>query len=633
MPTSSSARPPSNDAPRAHALGAAPSRQRGVALILVLMLAVTASTFVVLTALNNRSSRATAQRVATVEALGQARRALLGYAVSYADGSHSLEKGPGRLPCPDLADGSVQGVAESVGDCRAASDRETGRLPFRTLGLATLTDGSGAPLWYAVSENFRSMATGIVNSETAGSFSVDDTDDVVAVIIAPGPPLNGQLRNSGSAYTAAAWLESDNASIGDNRFTRDVEADSNDTMMIITRSELMVEVEKVVTKEVDRALSNYRRDPDGDDDPAGADPDCTASVPQCDDGLPWLAPRGASNFVAVVDEGTTALARLPLLELGKTYNAEFTALWSLATSGAVIFSGAEPPAESCLRNTACTQNVNDKPAVGAPTPTPVTFPAAVFGAPSAPWNQGTCMLDRNKDAAYALNFTCTASYSYTVPGRSLRRVYQIDVGGNTRLVAPTLTARRTLEVRAAGTAAWPAGTLARITISDLEGTKIIGAGKLEFTTLGSADLIEVAQIPFDLEVWTELTPLDRQLSPGALPPWLFADKWHESLLLRYAPSDAPGHSGENCQTSATCLTLRMSHPGDAVDTDVAGIRGIVVAPGPPLAAIVAPATPAQTRPSANLADYLEGENKSDASTYQRHEPSSSFNDQVLPLSP
>ena len=628
MPTSSRrGRPPPNDARRAYALVAAPSRQRGVALILVLMLAVTASCFVVLTALNNRTSRETSQRVATVEALGQARSALIGYAVGYADGSPSRarEKGPGRLPCPDLAGGSPQGSAESVGDCRAASDRESGLLPFRALGLAALTDGSGAPLWYAVSENFRSMATGILNSETPGSFTVDDTDDVVAVIVAPGPPLTGQLRNSASAYTVAAWLEGENASLGDNRFTRDIQADSNDTMMIITRGELMVEVEKMVIKEVERALYNYRHDPDGDDSPAAADPDCPSTLPQCDDGLPWLAPRAATNFAAVVGEGTTALARLPLHELGKTFDVEFTAQWSLASTGAVIFSGAEPPAESCLRHSACTQNINDKPAVGPPTPTPVSFPAAVFGAPSAPWNQGRCTLERNKDAARALNLTCTTGYSYAVAGRSLRRVYQFEVGGNTHLVAPTLTARRTLEVRAAGSAAWPAGTLARITISDLEGTTIIGTGKLEFSTLAAADLIEVSQIPFDLEVWTEPAPLDRHLSPGALPPWLFADKWHESLLIRYALSDAPAHSGESCQTSGTCLSLRMRHPGDAVATDVSGVRGIVVAPGPPLSS--------QSRPSANLTDYLEGDNNSATTTYERREPSSSFNDQVLPLSP
>ena len=603
-----------------------------MALILVLMLAVTASTFVVLTALNNRTSRETSQRIATTEALGQARRALIGYAVSYADGSRSSEKGPGRLPCPDLADGAEQGIAESTGDCRAASDRETGLLPFRALGLTALTDGNGASLWYAVSENFRSMASGVLNSETPGSFSIDDTDDVVAVIVAPGPPLTGQVRNSASAYSVAAWLEGENASLGDNRFTRDIQADSNDTVMIITRGELMVEVEKMVIKEVDRALYNYRHDPDADDNPGGADPDCASTVPQCDDGLPWLAPRGAATFAGVVGEGTSALARLPLLELGKTFNADFTAQWTLASTGAVIFSGAEPPAESCLRLSACTQNINDKPAVGPPTPTPVTFPAAVFGASSAPWSQGTCMVERNTNAAYALNLTCTTSYSYTVSGRNLRRVYQFDVGGNTQLVAPTLTARRTVEVRAAGTAAWPAGTLARITISDLEGSTVIGGGELEFTTLAAADSIEVSLIPFDLEVWTALTPdrrrhtpVDRHLSPGALPSWLFADKWHESLLFRYALSDAPGHSGESCQTSGTCLSLRMSHPGDEVATEVSGVSGIVVTPGPPLSS--------QSRPSANLTDYLEGENNSATSTFERREPSSSFNDQILPLSP
>jgi len=621
-----------NETPRPRAVSRRPSRQRGVALILVLMLAVTASSFVILSALNNRASRETAQRMSTAEALGQARRALIGYAVSYANGSHGLEKGPGRLPCPDLLGGSLQGVAESVGDCRAAADRETGLLPFRTLGLTALTDGSGAPLWFAVSENFRSMASGVLNSETAGDFSVDDVDDVVAVIIAPGSPRVGQTRNSASAYTASAWLEGENASLGDNHFTRNIEAANNDTVMIITRGELMAEVQKVVAKEVDKALASYRHDPDDDDDAAGADPDCASTDPQCDDGLPWLATRTASSFAAVVGEGTTRLARLPLVELDTAFNAEFTAVWSLTSTGTVKLGGSEPPDENCLRHNTCTQNVSH--GGGAPTSTPVSFPTPVQGTPTAPWSQGTCILNRNKDAAFALNMSCATSYSYTVPGRSLRRVYRLDLGGNTRLVASAPGARRTAEVRVLGSAMWPGGVPGRISITDLEGTKIIGGGYLEFTTLGGSDFIALLNVPFDLEVWTSLTPVDRHLSPGALPPWLFADRWHESVLLRYTPSESPGYSGASCQAAGNCLTLRMRRPGDALATDVHGVRGIVVLPGPPLAAMAAPPTAAQTRPSTDLTDYVEGLNSSTTtSVYERRDPSSSFNDQIQPLSP
>ncbi len=617
----------SHEARLARTLSMTQTRQRGVALILVLMLAVTASSFVILSALNNRTSRETAQRIATAEALGQARRALLGYALGYADGVHSPDKGPGRLPCPDLPGGEDSGVAEGVGNnCRATNDKETGLLPFRTLGLTALTDGSGAPLWYAVADNFRSTNNGVVNSETAGDFTVDAVNDVVAVIIAPGAPLVGQARTSATAYTAAAWLEGENASRGDNRFTRNMGVANNDTVMIITRAELMHEVAKVVNREVELALASYRADPDGDDDAAGVDPDCAALETDCDDGMPWLAPRSAVSHAGVVGEGRTQLARLPFIQLDTEFDASFTAIWSLSGTGTALFSGTEAPAENCLRNNFCTQLINDKPVAGPPGATLVTFPSPTQGTAAAPWSQGQCRLLRAAPPALTLSVSCTTSYSYSVPGRNLRRVYQLDIGGNTRLVPPSAGARRRVEVRA--TTSWPAGTLGRITISDFEGSKMLGAARLEFTSFVGGNSLTLTNVPFDLEVWTPKppAPVDRRLSPGALPPWLLADQWLTNVLVRYAPSEAPGFTGSRCPSAATCVRLNVQRRGDAIATEVNGLRGVVITPGPPLAT--------QSRPSAALGDYFEGLNNSAVTNiYQRRDPSDTFNDQVLPLSP
>jgi hypothetical protein len=631
MPTSNG-QPRRLEACRTQAVRRTPGRQRGVALIMLLMLVVTASAFVMLSALNNRASRETAQRLVTAEALGQARRALIGYAVGYADGVHTPDKGPGRLPCPDLLGGSDQGVAESTGDCRAASDRETGLLPYRTLGLTTLADGSGAPLWYAVSENFRSMVTTPVNSDAAGAFSVDGIDDVAAVIIAPGAALSGQARGSANAYTAGAWLEGDNATLGDNRYTRLASAANNDTVMVITRGELMAEVTKVVAREVGLALGNYYNDPDGDDDAvSGADPECAPTDPACDNAMPWLAPRTSGFNVAVVGEGRSALARLPLMQLNKDFDASFSALWSLDGTGSVQFTGSEPPSETCLRHNFCTQMINDKPVSGPPTPTPVTFPAPLLGTAAPPWAQGRCVLGRDKNAAYALNLSCTTQYAYSVPGRSLRRVWQLDLGGNTRVLPPGAGARRSVEVRALGS--WPAGTLGRVTVADYEGSTLLGAGRLEFTNFVGGNLLVLTGVPFDLELWTATPVVDRHLSPGALPPWLFADLWLDTVLVRYAASEAPGYSGPSCQAAGNCLRLTVTRAGETTSSTVNDLRGVVVTAGPPLPAVASPATPAQVRPSADLKDYLEGVNKIDGNTYERRDASSTFNDQVLPLAP
>ncbi len=479
------------------------------------------------------------------------------------------------------------------------------------------------------------MADGALNSASAGTLAVDANDDVVAVIIAPGAQLPGQLRSNGSTYTPAAWLEGENTSAGDNRFTRIVSGAANDTVMTITRAELMREVEKVVNKEVANALVSYHHDPDGDDNAAGADPDCAPDAPDCDDGLPWLAPRTASTVAGVVGYGVDALARVPLTELGKPFNAEFAAVWSVVSTGTFKASGDEPPEVACLRNNGCTQDFAFVPPNAGSGFTTTAFSGPVLGMPNPPWMQGACTLSRDPKASppFRLNLSCTTSYDFTASGRSLRRVYLFEFHGSTTLVAPSATARRTVVVRAFGS--WTAGTTGSITITDFENGKAIGTGELNFSSLGPTDSMVLLNVPFDLEVPSKGDPADRHLSPGALPRWFLADDWQQSTLVQYAASQAPGYSGLVCRTVAACLTLRVLRPGESVAKIITGVRGIVVSAGPPLPAITSPATPAQTRPSSDLRDYLEGINPmpEPKTLFERRDPSSSFNDQILELAP
>ena len=619
---------------RCRVISLAGRRQRGVVLIVILMVAVTASAFVILRTLNASTARETRQRLSTVEALAEARRALLGYAVSYADGTgeRSAEKGPGRLPCPDRAGGSAQGVAESIADCRAANDHETGLLPYRTLGLTDLRDGTGAPLWYAVAENYRSMADTPLNSATPAAFTLDTNDEVVAVIIAPGAQLPGQLRSSGSGYTAAAWLEGENASLGDNRFSGVNNTAANDAVVSITRAELMTQVQKVVNKEVANALRDYRDDPDGDN-VAGVDPDCGPGAPNCDAGLPWLAPRSAPTSAGVVGTGIDALARLPLLELGQPFNADFVAQWQVLNSGTIEVSGAEEPDAGCLRRNECTQNFQYAPGNSAPGfSTTAVFAGPVLGQASPPWAQGTCTLSRDKTSPYRLNLSCTTSYDFAVSGRVLRRVYLFECNGNTGLFAPSATARRTVAVRAFGS--WASGTTGSITVTDFENGSAIGTGKLNFSNLGPTDRVALLDVPFELEVASQGDAEYPPISPGALPRWLVADGWQQSTFVQYAASQAPGYSGPVCQPATACLTLRLLRPGDAVAKELSGVRGVVVSAGPPLPATTLPVTPAQTRPSSALRDYLEGINNIEPTTlFEGRDSSSNFNDQILELAP
>ena len=114
-----------------------------------------------------------------------------------------------------------------------------GRLPWRTLGLDALKDGSGECLWYAVSGTYKNSivntvsgsttSSNMMNWDTNGQFDIMDANgtsflagatsdtNAVAVIFAPGAALSGQNRtpvagttNCGGNYTASAYLETAN---------------------------------------------------------------------------------------------------------------------------------------------------------------------------------------------------------------------------------------------------------------------------------------------------------------------------------------------------------------------------------------------------------------------------------------
>jgi hypothetical protein len=168
------------------------------------------------------ASRPLARSEASLQALAQAKEALIGYAATYRD-THPGEVF-GHLPCPDT-DGD--GVAE--GSCGSSGEAALGLLPYRTLGLADLRDADGVCLWYAVAGAFKNnpKATTPMNWDTQGQFAIagtavaPDSGDGggAAVIFAAGPPIAAQSRTPASNRCAvtpsevAAYLDGGNAFI------------------------------------------------------------------------------------------------------------------------------------------------------------------------------------------------------------------------------------------------------------------------------------------------------------------------------------------------------------------------------------------------------------------------------------
>ena len=225
-----------------------PARQRGIALLILLAIVGMAVIFALVAGLNKSANDlARARDLKTYAALAQAKAALIAYAVTYGDDPSHANPIPGYLPCPDLGPPASEGVAASTCPLSGPSSLVSvlGRLPWKTLGLDTLRDGSGECLWYAVSGTYKNNPNGVsgniftsnmMNWDTNGQFDVMDADgttflagatsdtNAVAVIFAPGTSLSGQNRTTPSAwlsptnqvpacggnYTASAYLETAN---------------------------------------------------------------------------------------------------------------------------------------------------------------------------------------------------------------------------------------------------------------------------------------------------------------------------------------------------------------------------------------------------------------------------------------
>jgi len=145
------------------------------------------------------------RRRATERALADAREALLAHA---ADRSVDPVVGPGYLPCPDNDDdGWAEPTCGSL-DGASGQDSRLGLLPWKTLGLPRLTDGSGERLWYAVATKYKGLLNCAASSacvdmtpaHAPGTISVRAPDGslihdgthstgAIALVIAPGAPL------------------------------------------------------------------------------------------------------------------------------------------------------------------------------------------------------------------------------------------------------------------------------------------------------------------------------------------------------------------------------------------------------------------------------------------------------------
>lgn len=220
------------------------------------------------------SSAGQNRREAAVAAtLLRAKEALLARAVND-------QNRPGSLPCPDLVTDSLamdNHPGDGKADMLAGNHCPTylGWLPWLTLDLPELTDDTGNHLWYALSPSLRDDDSAQpINGDTAVSLTVDGQSDIAAIIIAPRAPVGAQQRPSNQA---ADYLESNNGRNNEYR-SRPQGPDFNDSLITLTRAEIMAAVGKRVAGELRSCLEHHAD--------SSADPEHR---------YPWPAPLGATN--------------------------------------------------------------------------------------------------------------------------------------------------------------------------------------------------------------------------------------------------------------------------------------------------------------------------------------------------
>lgn len=208
-------------------------RQRGAALMVILMVLGAAAAYFAISAIN-RGGNNERNRI-NERALAQAREALIAWSANNVGTRHGL------LPLPDLGssrngtplEGSAAGAAAGI----QKNMTVIGRLPWRTLGIAPLRDAAGECLWYAVSGSTQNtVPPDVVNWDAIGHLDLYQSNGTaaatlslsgtnyhrrpVAVVFAPGPALANQNRQRsatdtvdecGGNYDARNYLDPDAA--------------------------------------------------------------------------------------------------------------------------------------------------------------------------------------------------------------------------------------------------------------------------------------------------------------------------------------------------------------------------------------------------------------------------------------
>jgi hypothetical protein len=613
-------------------------KQTGAVLLALMLVLIVGSSYFLVTKLNTNLSL-TRHSEETGLALNAAKNALIGYAISYPD-KVNADFGPGYLLCPDKDN---NGDAE--GSCVLGGTNNTiGRFPYETLELEDLRDSSGQRFWYAISQNFRNNPGKLVplNSESPASadLSVNGVGDIVAVIIAPGAPVNGQNRDPSVTNITSEishYLEGDNNNL-DTAFVttlggairKDGEYDTsgnyifNDRLVVITRQELMQAVEKRVLGEAKQILLDFQTNHNV---------------------YPWLSPfatpstsafRGLStsyrghlpfhwaNDPDSIDQGGSVVGRSP-------FNTSLSVSWNIID--AVLSAG------TAISDEAMQDSSFNDPVYGVINPVDIANASCEwinrnsvkctgttnFNDPTCSSVSGTCpqagfvSCDRSYD--FNLEFLDESATTISMTDPDAANVRTRDVAVDISSLITTLT-NYSIQITDNYTVKGPNPPCGSTTVSETR-SLTVDVGK-------STGTMTIAGIHYDLDVdgFAGLDinsdgdfddPGEVDPVPSELPEWFLKNNWHHLVYIAYPASELIPGGAVACITATDCIELNGS--GSPDDNKRA------------LAIIAGEALSTQDRTTApTIDDWFENENNNGDDIFEKADSSSTFNDQVRIIS-
>lgn len=296
-------------------------RNDGAALLSLMLMVVIAFSAVLVASLLGSNFEIQRQQK-TLEALAQAKQALIAWSAMQGDTGTDSFRRPGTLPCPDTNFFGGANSGNAAESCSSSDGTLIGRVPWKSLGTDRLRDATGETLWYVISDKFRNPnpSSAAINSDSTGSlllYAADGStlvtptgEELAAVIIAPGPPLPGQDR-AALPNASSSFLESINGKNNANAsgpFVMGPATDGdgnvivNDIVVGITAHELIFAAEQRALKEAQNALAAFAAANGHFPNPAlSNDANCMSPIVNV----------AASPIPYCASNGTTCFGRLP----------------------------------------------------------------------------------------------------------------------------------------------------------------------------------------------------------------------------------------------------------------------------------------------------------------------------------